>query len=44
MSTSPSFGGLLLDLWQDLQQPDVIWQVGVLFACFALALLFDRWL
>jgi small-conductance mechanosensitive channel len=44
MSTSPSFGGLLLDLWQDLQQPDVIWQVGVLFACFALAWLFDRWL
>jgi small-conductance mechanosensitive channel len=44
MSTSQSFGGLLLDLWQDLQQPDVIWQVGVLFGCFALAWLFDRWL
>jgi small-conductance mechanosensitive channel len=38
------FGGLLLDLWQDLQQPEVVWQAGVLLACFALAWLFDRWL
>jgi small-conductance mechanosensitive channel len=44
MSTHQSFGGLLLDLWQDLQQPDVIWQVGVLLGCFTLAWLFDRWL
>jgi small-conductance mechanosensitive channel len=44
MNPTSSFGGLLLDLWQDLQQPDVIWQVGVLLGCFALAWLFDRWL
>ncbi len=37
-------GGLLHELWQDLQQPEVIWQAGVLLACFALAWLFDRWL
>lgn len=42
--TGEQLGGLLFELWQDLQQPDVIWQVGVLLACFALALLFDRWL
>jgi small-conductance mechanosensitive channel len=44
MNPTSSFGGLLLDLWQDLQQPDVIWQVGVLLGCFVLAWLFDRWL
>jgi len=44
MSTTSSFGVLLNDLWQDLQQPDVVWQVGVLSGCFALAWLFDRWL
>lgn len=37
-------GGLLHELWLDLQQPEVVWQAGVLFACFALAWLFDRWL
>jgi small-conductance mechanosensitive channel len=37
-------GGLLHQLWLDLQQPEVIWQAGVLLACFALAWLFDRWL
>ena len=26
------------------QQPEVVWQVGVLIACFALAWVFDRWL
>jgi len=36
-------GGLLRELWMDLQQPEVIWQAGVLLACFALAWLFDRW-
>lgn len=38
------FGGLLADLWQDLQQPDELWQVAVLLACFALAKLIERWL
>lgn len=37
------FGSLLLDLWEDLQRPEVVWQVAVLAACFALAWLFDRW-
>jgi len=44
MSSPYAFGGLLLELWRDLQQPAIVWQVGVLFACFALAWLFDRWL
>jgi small-conductance mechanosensitive channel len=44
MNAGTQIGGLLLDLWQDLQQPDVLWQVGVLLACFALAALFDGWL
>jgi small-conductance mechanosensitive channel len=44
MNPTSSFGGLLLDLWLDLQQPEVIWQVGVMLACFGLAWLFDRWL
>jgi len=37
-------GRFLHELWLDLQQPEVIWQAGVLLACFALAWLFDRWL
>ena len=39
-----SSGGLLRELWLDLQQPDVLWQVGVLLGCFVLAWMFDRWL
>lgn len=44
MSTDVPFGQLLYDLWQDLQQPDVLWQVAALLLCFWLASLFDRWL
>ena len=45
MSAAPSsFGVLLNDLWQDLQQPEMVWQAGVLAICFLLAWLFDRWL
>ncbi|NWG31978.1 MAG: mechanosensitive ion channel [Rhodocyclaceae bacterium] len=45
MSTDADpFGRLLLDLWEDLQQPEVVWQIAVLGVCFALAWLFDRWL
>jgi small-conductance mechanosensitive channel len=36
--------GLLQDLLADFQQPDVIWQVGVLLLCFLLAWSVDRWL
>jgi small-conductance mechanosensitive channel len=36
------FGALLRELWQDLHQPDVIWQVAVLAACLGLAWLVDR--
>lgn len=31
------FGGLLFDLWLDLQQPAVLWQVAVLALCLGLA-------
>jgi small-conductance mechanosensitive channel len=41
MSANSQFGLLLADLWFDLQQPDVIWQIGVLAACLALAWLFS---
>lgn len=44
MSTELRVGGLLIELWQDLQQPDVLWQVGVLVTCFSLAWIFERWL
>jgi len=29
---------LLLDFWQDLRQPDMLWQIGALLLCLALAL------
>lgn len=28
---------VLFDLWRDLQQPDILWQVGTLLLCLALA-------
>jgi len=42
-ATEP-FGRLLKDLWDDLQQPEALWQIAALAACFLLAWLFDRWL
>jgi small-conductance mechanosensitive channel len=36
------FGGLLHDLWLDLQQPDVLWQGAVLALCLGLAWLVAR--
>lgn len=44
MTTDNEAGRLLNELWLDLQQPDVLWQVGVLLTCFALARVFDGWL
>lgn len=35
-------GSLFLDLWDDLQQPQVLWQVAALLLCFGLAWLADR--
>lgn len=34
---------LLRGLWADLQQPDVLWQVGSILLCLLLALLAERW-
>lgn len=42
MRTSGEFGKLLTDFWADLQQPEVVWQVGTLLACLGLAWLADR--
>jgi small-conductance mechanosensitive channel len=46
MSASAEFHALLLDLWGDLHNVNVMWQVGVLVACIAagwlLSLLYDR--
>lgn len=36
------FGGLLHDLWLDLQQPTVLWQMAVLALCLGLAWLVAR--
>lgn len=36
MTANSQFGRLLLDLWGDLRQPDLLWQVGVLACCLAL--------
>jgi small-conductance mechanosensitive channel len=33
---------LVGDLWRYLQQPDALWQIGVLLVCLALALVADR--
>jgi len=44
MNAELRVGGLLIDFWQDLQEPEVLWQVGVLLACFGLAWLAERWL
>ncbi len=44
MNSTSAFGVLLLDLWRDLQQPQVVWQIGVLLGCLVLAWLFYRWL
>ena len=33
---------LLIDIWQDLQQPDVFWQVGALLVCLIIAFFVDR--
>lgn len=36
------FGGLLIDLWRDLQQPDALWQAATLALCLAGGWLADR--
>lgn len=35
MSGERMIGSLLVEFWADLQQPDVLWQVGVLTVCLA---------
>lgn len=42
MSASTEFHGLLLDLWEDLQSVNILWQVGVLVACVAIGWLLSR--
>ena len=37
MNAGNPIGGLLIDFWQDLRQPDVLWQIAVLGLCFGLA-------
>jgi len=36
------FGHLLTELWNDFQQPDLLWQVGALLLCLGVAWLVDR--
>ncbi len=42
MSASAEFHGLLLDLWGDLQNVKILWQVGVLAACTLVGWLLSR--
>jgi small-conductance mechanosensitive channel len=35
---------MLRDLWLDLQEPTIVWQVGVLAGCLLVAWLAERWL
>jgi small-conductance mechanosensitive channel len=42
VSMGNEFGVLLADLWADLQQPDILWQVGELLLCLAIAWLAGR--
>ncbi len=39
---SNEFGSLLIDLWRDLQQPDVFWQTAALIVCLGIGWLADR--
>ena len=36
------FSGLFLDIWSDLQQPSVFWQVATIVACLAVGWLLAR--
>lgn len=42
MSASAEFHGLLLDLWGDLHNVKILWQVGVLAACMLVGWLLSR--
>lgn len=42
MSSSAEFHALLLDLWGDLQNVKVLWQIGVLIACIAVGWMLSR--
>lgn len=44
MKGETRIGGLLIDLWEDLQNPDALWQAGVLAFCLLLGWLIGRWL
>jgi small-conductance mechanosensitive channel len=41
MNANSEFGLLLADIWSDLQEPGVIWQIGVLVVCLGIAWLFS---
>ncbi len=42
MSRESEFGTLLRDVWGDLQQPDVLWQLAALAICLLAAVLVSR--
>lgn len=42
MSASAEFHGILLDLWEDLQSVNILWQVGVLVVCIGIGWLLSR--
>ena len=41
MNGGSEFGLLLSDLWSDLREPNVVWQIGMLALCLGLAWLFS---
>ncbi len=44
MKGDTRIGGLLIDLWEDLQNQDVLWQAAVLALCLLLGWMIGRWL
>ncbi len=42
--TKNPFSGLLSDVWSDLSEPGLLWQLATLAACFALGWSLARWL
>ncbi len=43
MKTDTLLNSTLRDLWADLQQPDIIWQLATVAFCLAAAWLLERW-
>mgnify|MGYP000855378869 CR=1 FL=1 len=43
MKTEALLNSLLREVWADIQQPDVIWQLGTVALCLLIAWVLERW-